>query len=1002
MAIFDWLSLANGQVVAFDPLLDKLVFNASAISAAGVSFEFTASTSTFSYGGKTVTLQSAPGTLTTTNVSFQNGSLFLFGDNATTTAGDSLANTLAGGGRSDQLNGSAGNDTLNGAGGHDVLIGDAGNDRLNGGPGNDTMIGGTGNDIYIVNSAGDSVSEAGGSGVDTVRSSVTFTLGDGLENLVLTGAGIINGTGNALANTLTGNAKGNILDGGDGNDRLIGSGGNDTLIGGAGDDRLDGGAGNDSMMGGAGNDFYIVNAVGDIVSEAGGSGVDTVQSSVTFILGDGLEKLQLVGAGNINGTGNSLDNVVTGNKGNNVLDGMGGADTLSGGLGNDTYVVDALGGLVNEGANRGTDTVMASITYTLRPNVENLVLIGGGAINGAGNGLNNELTGNGANNVLNGGAGNDTLDGGVGDDTLIGGADDDTYVVDATGDVVTEGADQGADTVMASVTYTLGANVENLVLIDAGAINATGNELDNVLTGNAANNRLNGDAGNDTLIGGAGNDTYVVDAAGDVVMEEAGQGTDTVKASATYTLSANVENLVLFGAGAINGTGNELDNVLTGNEANNTLDGGAGNDTLIGDAGDDTYVVDAAGDVVMEEAGQGTDTVMASVTYTLGANVENLMLVGAEAINGTGNGLNNELTGNGANNILEGGTGNDTLDGGAGNDTMIGGADNDIYVVGQPGDVVTELDNQGTDTVMSSASNYTLSANVENLVLIGAGNINGFGNALDNVLTGNGAKNNLVGNAGNDTLYGGADNDSLVGDAPTAAGVPDNSLVGDDFLDGGAGVDTMRGGPGSDTYVVDDVSDLVVEGNTVGVDTVLASVSYTLAPNVENLILTGAEAIDGTGNGLANVVTGNSNDNVLNGRPGADTLNGLDGNDTLIWDPDDILVDGGAGTDVLRVIGAGTGTTLTLTGLAGSKIVNVEVINLTGSGSNTLNLSVQNVLDISSTTDTLQVDGKSGDTVHRGSGWTTGADQIIGVETYHTYTQGLATLLVDTDITNVV
>ena len=117
---------------------------------------------------------------------------------------------------------------------------------------------------------------------------------------------------------------------------------------------------------------------------------------------------------------------------------------------------------------------------------------------------------------------------------------------------------------------------------------------------------------------------------------------------------------------------------------------------------------------------QGTDTVQSSISYTLGANVENLLLTGTAAINATGNTLDNVLTGNTGNNVLSGGAGNDTLIGGAGNDTMIGGSGNDIYVVDAAGDVVTELAAEGTDTVQSSVS-YTLGANVENLTLTGAG-----------------------------------------------------------------------------------------------------------------------------------------------------------------------------------------------------------------------------------------------------------------------------------------
>ena len=179
------------------------------------------------------------------------------------------------------------------------------------------------------------------------------------------------------------------------------------------------------------------------------------------------------------------------------------------------------------------------------------------------------------NDRLNGGQGDDLLDGGSGNDTMAGGAGNDTYVVDSAGDVVTEGSNQGTDTVQASVSYTLGGNVENLTLTGTGNINATGNTLNNTLTGNAGNNTLNGGAGDDTLIGGAGNDTYVVDGASDVVTENSNEGTDTVQASVSYTLGGNVENLTLTGTGDINATGNTLSNTLTGNAGNNVLDGGS-------------------------------------------------------------------------------------------------------------------------------------------------------------------------------------------------------------------------------------------------------------------------------------------------------------------------------------------------------------------------------------------------------------------------------------------
>ncbi len=247
-----------------------------------------------------------------------------------------------------------------------------------------------------------------------------------------------------------------------------------------------------------------------------------------------------------------------------VINGTAGADTLNGGAGNDT-----LSGLA------GTDT-------------------------------------------LNGNAGNDTLDGGASADKLAGGLGDDTYVVDVTGDVVTEAANAGTDLVKSTITYTLGANLENLTLTGTTAINGTGNALNNVLMGNSGKNTLtggdgddvlNGGAGTDTLVGGNGNDTYFLDVSTDVVTEAVNAGTDTVNAAFTYTLSANLENLTLTGMTAINGTGNASANTLMGNTGVNVLTGNAGNDVLDGKAGADSLIGGTGNDTYKLGRGYGADTI---------------------------------------------------------------------------------------------------------------------------------------------------------------------------------------------------------------------------------------------------------------------------------------------------------------------------------------------------------------------------------------------------------
>lgn len=834
------------------------------------------------------------------------------------------------------ITGNAGNNVLSGLGGNDTLIGNQGNDRVDGGSGADTMAGGAGNDIYVVDEAGDSVTENAGEGVDTVEAGIDYALGSNLENLVLTGGAEIDGTGNSQNNTIVGNDSANILLGLEGNDLLIGGGGNDVL---------DGGAGADIMNGGEGDDTYIVDNTGDRVSEAAAGGVDTVQSSVSHVLSDNFENLTLTGSGDISGTGNTLDNTILGNAGNNTLDGGAGADTLAGGAGNDTYLVDNAGDTVTEAAGEGTDTVYASVSHALADQVENLALMGTGNLAGIGNALDNAVTGNAGDNVLDGGSGMDALAGGLGDDT---------YVVDNAGDTVVESADEGVDTVHASVSHALSANVENLVLTGSDDISGTGNELDNVITSNDGVN---------TFAGLGGDDLYLVNDTEDVVLENAGEGVDTVQSSADYALSANIENLVLTGSADIDGTGNDLDNSISGNAGANTLDGGTGADAMAGGAGDDVYIVDNAGDEVTELAGEGTDTVYSSVSYTLSANVENMTLIGAADSDAIGNDLDNVLTGNIGNNrvyglagddTLTGDAGNDLLDGGSGSDAMAGGLGDDTYVVDTAGDTVIEAAGEGTDTVQSSVT-HALTDNVENLVLTGSADINGTGNALDNTLTGNGGNNVLNGGAGADTLEGGAGNDTYIVDDANdtvieaanagtdtvqtsvtytlAENVENLTLTGTEDIDGtgnalnniitaNGGHNVLAGLAGNDTYVVDAADDVVVENANEGTDLVQSSATYTLSDNVENLTLTGTADIDGTGNALTNVITGNSGSNAIDGGVGSDAMAGGGGDDTYIVD--------NAGDTVTE--GASAGTDLVYSSVSHTLSANVENLTLTGTG----------------------------------------------------------------------
>lgn len=802
----------------------------------------------------------------------------------------------------DQLYGEAGDDSLYGGEGHDQLYGEAGNDVLNGGAGNDYLDGGDGDDSYRDMGLGqDTILDHDGldnlyfasdirpedlivsrvnadlligfSGRDdsvillewfkAPRNSIeSFIFGDGSQ---WSAANI-----NSAFALISGNG---ILTGSAGDDLLYGGAGQDTLQGGAGNDLLDGGAGADSLVGGAGDDTYIADS-SDTIVELPGEGIDTLvwTSSMAVVLQDGLENLVLAesagGGYSVTATGNAGNNWIIGNSQANNLDGGGGADTLEGGFGNDTYYVDNPSDLVVERLNEGYDSVVASISYTLAENVESLTLTGSTVINGYGNELNNQLSGNDAANLLVGGGGNDTLNGGLGADTLMGGSGNDTlkgglgadtlmggsgddyYILDGYDDVLVEGDGEGYDRILIAEvseqkgnasyvgTFIMADNIESLSMSQYGYVshaNIYGNAMDNVIDargtkvfdsqiGNTTwyylarvniyggegndtiyssdgGNVLDGGLGDDVMYGGTGGDTYYVDSVLDQVIENASSGSDKVYSTVTYALGANLENLYLLGSANINGTGNDQNNYLTGNSGNNVLsggvgddwlNGGGGNDTLIGGDGNDTYVVSASESIV-EQANEGIDRVEASISYSLGAYLENLTLTGSAAIDGTGNALDNLIRGNNSNNNLVGDAGNDTLDGGAGNDTMLGGTGDDSYYVDSTKDVVTEYANEGVDTVFSSIS-YTLGNNLENLTLAGYGAISGTGNALNNRLTGNAANNTLTGGAGNDRL------------------------------DGGGGVDTLTGGTGNDTYIMSRGYgiDTVVENDTTAGNTDVA------------------------------------------------------------------------------------------------------------------------------------------------------------------------------------
>jgi Ca2+-binding RTX toxin-like protein len=755
--------------------------------------------------------------------------------------------TFTGNDEGNVLTGGSGADVLKGGAGYDELFGGAGADVLDGGDLHDLLVGGLGNDIYYRGEDGiyDQIIELANEGIDTVYTWFSTNLTDpdwqNIENVkVLAGAEVAELHGNAASNVLDASASATRV-------YLEGAGGNDILTGSAFDDELRGQEGIDILKGGKGNDIYLAEAVQvgtgstaklvDTITELAGEGTDTLyieelapldlDKTFTFSLGANLENLYFASAiVQLNVIANAEANEITANMRDNVLDGGAGNDVLYGDYGNDTLI----GGLGND--------------------------------------------------ELYGGGQNDILIGGLGADKLVGGEGDDVFRADDKGDTIVEIDGEGEDTVemtasVAGKSFDLAqyGAVEHFALMGSLASNVTGNDADNRITGNAAVNALTGGKGNDLLLGNAGNDVldggdgndlfdggagidkmsggdgddiYIVDNIGDKAIEVGVDGEDLVRASVTYILDANIEDLELTGKAAINATGNSLDNTLAGNEAANILDGMWGADTMVGGKGNDTYLVDDVDDSVVEVLNEGKDLVKSTLSYVLGANVENLILLGDKSahIDGTGNELANSITGN---------DGNNRLDGSAGNDILTGGKGDDTYVVDSIGDKVVEaLANAtgGIDTVESSIT-FSLAtlANVDHLTLTGSAHINGTGNTLANTIAGNDGNNTLDGGAGNDTLTGGKGDDTLVGG------------LGDDKLEGGEGADVLQGGAGNDHLHVVDLSIAQVDGGA-GTDRLHFDLSGNIDlgdfdgnPSTTQLgKIVGIEVLD-FDNGAANAVT---------------------------------------------------------------------------------------------------------------------------------------------------
>lgn len=881
-----------------------------------------------------------------------------------------------------------------------TFTGTVNNDNITGTTGADTMIGLKGDDTYTVNNCDDTVIEADGEGKDKVNSSITYTLSDGVEILVLGGANSIDGTGNKLDNSITGNGAANRLTTGDGLDTIIGGGGNDTIMAGGfltAADRIDGGTGTDMLVLDGdysaqltmsattvigveriklidGNDF---NLKLDNATNSAGLTVDgsRLTAGNTLVVDGSAETTSALTA-----IGGADNDTLTGGAGTDTLTGGTGADKLDGGAGlSDTasYAGSSAGVTIDLG-NVGAQGGAGDGTGDILTGIEHVI----------GSAAGDQLTGTAANNKLTGGDGNDTLTAGAGNDTLRGDAGNDTLLLagNLTAADTVDGGD-GFDTLSLdgngyAAGLSFGSNVLGIEEIDlttgnsykltlSTTTNVGGLTVDGSALGVGNNLTLSATAETDsplTALGGAGNDSISAGAVNDTL--NGGSGNDTL----------------------LGGGGDDLFEVKGNLTALDRTDGGAGLDTLSFD-GATTAVFGATTVTNIETflfaAGSSYNLKLADATTATALTVDGSALGGADSLTIDGS---LETTGK---LTFFGGAGADSLRGGNGMDTFYGSAGADSMNGGGGLDLVT----------------YEASAAAVNINL--ATNVNTGGDAAGDVLT---AIETMIGSAQSDTIAGDTNANSIRGGE------------GDDQLGGGtAGNDTLFGESGNDTLAMgaaltnadkldggdgDDILSLdgngyaagLIFGATTAVNieqiTVAAGFNYNLTLN--DAITTTGLIVDasalGAGNTLKLIGTAEKNALDVDGGAGNDVITGGSANDSLAGDGGNDSLTGGAGANEF-IGGAGADTIVGGAGIdtasyVGSAAVTVNlnlvtqvsggdangdrlsaVENILGSGSGDVltGNSVANILSGGAGMDTL--DGGTGnDTLIGGSG----ADSITG------------------------
>lgn len=854
------------------------------------------------------------------------------------------------------FNGTGGSDnnTITGGAGNDTLVGGGGADYLDGGSGTDTAsYANTSSAVSLNFKTGVHTGDAAGdtfSGIEKFQGSSgndTFVSGTGADNLDgYTGSDTVDYS--TSASGVTANLTTGVVSGGDAaGDVLVSI---EKVVGSNFADNLSSSTASTTLVGGAGDDVYVVGATTVSISEATGGGTDEVQTALSGLnlanFGE-VENLTYTGAGAFTGYGNSVANTITGGSGNDTLAGNGGADLLIGNGGTDTATYS---------------TTASAVTLNFKTGVHT-----GDAAGDTFSGIE-KFQGSSGNDTFVSGTGADNLDGYTGTDVI-------DYSTSASG-----------------VTINLTTGI-------GSAGDAAGDVLTSFekIVGSSFADNLSSSTASTTLAGGAGDDIYVVGASTVSVSEATGDGTDEIQTSLSGLSLANygeIERLTYTGAGAFTGYGGAGANTLTGGAGNDTLAGNGGADLLVGNGGTDTatysttastvtlnfktgvHTGDAAGDVFSGiEKYQGSS---GNDTFVSGTGADNLdgytgtdtvdystsaSAVSVDLTAGTGSG------GDAAGDILTaiervvGSNYADTLTSSTAGHVLEGGLGNDVYVANSTSVTIVEQAGAGTDEVRTNVAAYQIGfANIENLTYTGTAAFSGYGNALDNVITGGIGNDVLIGKAGADTLNGGAGTDTasyldtsagMSLDLKTGIGTGD--AAGDVFNS----IEKYQGSLGNDTFYASSAADNI-DGNS-GTDTIsYASSASGVSVDLTNQIASGGDAAGDVLTGFEKVIGSTSTD-TLSAATSGYVLQGGAGND--------VYVVGNAGVSVIENVGEGTDEVRTsLTSISIANYANVENLTFIGTTafSGAGNASA-NIITGGSGNDTLT--GAAGaDTLNGGSG----------------------------------